>query len=219
MKEEECLRLLGVVFDRGLNFRQHLRSVSIRANQRLGFLRRASSILDSRSRQSVYNGFVRPLMEYCPLVWMGSASSNLARLDLIQHRALKMIESQFWLPSLHLRRLVAACTYLYKLHYIRGEPALKCLLPPSAPERQACHFTRHQASTVNQPSFQLHANVTGLERDSVLRAFPNGVVNTWNMLPPKLLHQAPAQRHLQSFKMNVYRHLLQSNWLWATDAL
>ena len=168
-------RLLGVVFDRGLIFRQHLRSVSIRANQRIGFLRRASSVLDSRSGQSVYNGFVRPRLEYCPLVWMGSDSSTLARLDLIQHRALKMIESQFWLPSLHLRRLVAACTYMYlhKLHSIRGEPALKCLLPPSAPERQACHFTRHQASTVNQHSFKLRANVTRLERDSVLRAFPN----------------------------------------------
>ena len=38
-----------------------------------------------------YMGFVRPLMEYCPLVWSGAALSHLARFDREQNRALSLI--------------------------------------------------------------------------------------------------------------------------------
>eukprot|EP00117_Sycon_ciliatum_P005506 scpid34343/ scgid6119/ RNA-directed DNA polymerase from mobile element jockey; Reverse transcriptase len=44
--EVEELKLLGVTFDRQLAFRSHIRQLAVRGAQRLGFLRKASAVLD-----------------------------------------------------------------------------------------------------------------------------------------------------------------------------
>ena len=71
----------GVKFDCQLPYRRHLRAVAVRASQCLGLLRKASPLLDPRSHQTVYCAFLHPVMEYCPLVWMGAADCHLRRLD------------------------------------------------------------------------------------------------------------------------------------------
>ena len=61
--ESPQLKLLGVLFDSTLSFRAHIRSLVVRANQRLGLVRKASRILDSAGRLTVYKEFVWPIME------------------------------------------------------------------------------------------------------------------------------------------------------------
>ena len=56
VEEANSLRLLGVTFDKTLSFGQHLRSVAVRAAQRIGFLRKASAVLDIPSRLTTYKG-------------------------------------------------------------------------------------------------------------------------------------------------------------------
>ena len=102
--EESEIKLLGVTFD------THL-TVALRANSRLHLLRRAAPILSPRYRETMYKGFVRPLLEYAPLVWMGSSKTSLAQLDRVQRRALHIISEHTWLPSLSLRSLLShTCT-------------------------------------------------------------------------------------------------------------
>ena len=146
-----------------------IRSVALqlRANSRLHLLRRAAPILSPRHRETMYKGFVRPLLEYAPLVWMGSSTTSLAQLDRVQRRALRIISEHTWLPSLSLRRLCyhipvqaplprpvltaplhysAACgpDPQYPLHAI---PQLRCLAPPtSAVERYSSHCSLQPAS-------------------------------------------------------------------------
>ena len=81
--ETKSIKLLGVTFDQQLSFRQHIRNIATRACQRLGFLRKASRVLHPRDRSTVYKGFVRPMLEYAPLVWMGASHTQLS-LDLIE---------------------------------------------------------------------------------------------------------------------------------------
>ena len=106
--EESYLKLLVVTFDSQLSYRRHLRAVTARANQRLGLLRNVSPLLDPCSRQIVYCEFVRPVMEYCPRVWMGAADWHLRRLDQAQRSAL-LIGHGALLQGLSIRRVVAAC--------------------------------------------------------------------------------------------------------------
>ena len=134
---ESNLKLLGVTLDSQLSHRNHLRTVAIRAHQRLGLLRKASPLLDSRSRATVYRGFVRPVMEYFPLVWMGAADCHLQRLDQTQPSALHLIGPGAMLQSLSIRRMVAACTYIYKLLCSNPTSPLRRLLPPSQAPRPA----------------------------------------------------------------------------------
>ena len=79
--EVDTMRLLGVTFDRHLSYSPHLPSTAVRAAQRIGFLRKAFTLLDHHGRTVAYKGFIRPVLEYCPLVWSGVAACHLECLD------------------------------------------------------------------------------------------------------------------------------------------
>ena len=215
VQEEESLKLLGVVFDRQLAFRNHIRSVAIRGNQRLYFLRRAAPLLDIRGREKAYNGFVRPVLEYCPLAWMGASISTLAQLDAVQHRALKIISSETWLPSLAIRRTVAALCYVYKLLCLPPHSPLQSLVPKRSTPGPQLYATRHR-STDCPHQHQLEPSVPFSSRNTVLHSFPTGVLDTWNSLPSSLFHDELHLKKLQTFKVKVYHYLRKSKWEWAT---
>ena len=111
--EESEIKLLGVIFDKQLLFSKHLQAVATKANQRLHLLYKAAPLLGSSGRATVYKAFVRPIMEYCCLPWIGAPS---ACLDRVQRKALHVIGHGAWLPSLQHRRTEAGLTFLYKLH-------------------------------------------------------------------------------------------------------
>ena len=129
VSEVLSFKLLGVTFDRGLTFRAHLRNVSLRGSRRLGFLHKASKVLDPKLRTAVHNGFVRPTLEYAVLVWMGASTSVLSSLSSLQWRAPHTIGSGCYLQSLEVRRTVSALCYLYKLHYHPFPDIVQALLP------------------------------------------------------------------------------------------
>jgi len=218
--EENHLKLLGVTFDSSLSFRKHLRALAVRGNQRLGLLRKAAPLLDSAGRAKVYNGFIRPLFEYCPLVWMGAAQQHLNQLDRVQRRALHIIGPGTWLPSLTHRRIVAGCTYLYKLHCLAPDSPLRAMIPPPTHDRNpAAPATRHASQTQRRHEHQLSTGLPPQTRDSILRAFPASIVPIWNCLPAAWFQRPICHKHLQTFKSDVHHHLLRQHWLSHTDSL
>ena len=126
-------RLLGIMFEKDLSFRTHIRQLNIRGTQHLGFLRKAAAVLGPAGRVAAYQGFVRPVLEYGLLTWMGALQTTLRQLANVQRRALHVIGPGSFLPSLEVRRAVAALCFLYKLHYLPGPTILTRLLPPPAP--------------------------------------------------------------------------------------
>ena len=74
--EVDRLQLLGL-FDRQLSFQAHIRRLAVRGSQRLGFLHKASRVLDRSCCTAVSNGFVRPVMEYAMLTWMSAVPTTL----------------------------------------------------------------------------------------------------------------------------------------------
>ena len=215
--EANCIKLLGVTFDTKLTFSDHIRNVASRANQRIYFFRKASRVLNQNARRIVYNGFIRPVLEYSPLAWMGACSSSLARLDAVQHRALKTIGPNTLLQSLAVRRKVSALCYLYKLHYLERPSSLTELLPTRLPLNAGVPATRQQMAPRHQ--FQLDNPLKPSCRNSLSHSFPYGVIADWNNLPTVLVPQCPHSKGLSAFKSAVYKHLVHENWLWATDSL
>ena len=218
--ETTTITLLGVKVDAKLTFSDHLRSVATRARQRLGVLNRAAHILTPAGRTTVYKAFVRPVMEYAPLVWMGAAQSHLQRLNNVQRRALHAIGPGAHLLSLAIRRTVALLACLYKLHYLPGPPQLLSVLPPrhiiSTNPR-----TRSEHGAVSGHDHQLQHQLPASAPLALKRSFPHCSISGWNSLPAALLSQPPHSKRMQSFKTNVYRHLRSTNWLciWAVDSL
>ena len=216
VEEVDTMKLLGVTFDRHLYYGAHLRSTAIRAAQRIGFLRKAYRLLNHHGKTVVYKGFVRPVLEYCPLVWSGAADYHLARLDRIQRRALKLIGPGTIVDSLALRRTVSGLCLLFKLLSGPRVPTLQALLPSQLTNRENPR-TRLQLAATH--SFQLSLSLPARSNASTLRSFPYGSIAAWNSLPPSILDKAPDVTWFEKFKRSVYRHQLTSNWLWATDAL
>ena len=139
-------------------------------------------------------------------------------IDLIvQRRALHIIGAGTWLPSLTHRRLVAACTFLYKLFFLPPLSPLRSLLPPKAPVPS--QPTRLATSSIQGHSHQLETGLPIRSNSSSLRAFPACVVPIWNALPKSLLKDAPTAKKMQSFKVGVHKHLLRQNWFGQTDSL
>ena len=213
--ESPQLKLLGVLFDSTLSFRAHIRSLAVRANQRLGLLRKASRILDSAGRLTVYKGFVRPIMEYAPLVWASAAHCHLHQLDLVQRRAMKVIGPSL-LPSLAIRRHVYGLCYLYKLQCIPGPALLTNMVPPPA-RVNAAPRTRRQRQSLGGHSFQLATPLPASSPEFIRRSFPYFVLESWNTLPAPILAERPTLKKLPTFKTKAYHHLRQTNWLWATE--
>ena len=130
--ETATIKLPGVVFDKSMSFRNHLRSVAMRAAQRLGFLRNACRVLDilrpaygvQRVRQTPHG--VQP----APLAWGGAAPHHLSQVDKIQRRALCLIGPGVVVYSLALRRTISGIRLIYKLMCGPRVPCLQTLLPP-----------------------------------------------------------------------------------------
>ena len=141
----DTIKLLGVTFDRHLHYGQHLRTTALRAARRIGFLRKACKVLDHKGRTAAYKGFVRPMLEYCPLVWSGAADSHLRRLDKVLKRALSLLGQGTIVDSLVLRRTVSGLCFLYKLLSGPRLPTLRALLRPHRKPQD-------EAATGNGPS-------------------------------------------------------------------
>lgn len=62
----------------------------MRTKRRPFLIKQGCRVLDPRGRASVYRGFVRPLVENCPTVWIGPAPSHLGRPDSIQQKAKRL---------------------------------------------------------------------------------------------------------------------------------
>ena len=212
--EVDTMRLLGVTFDRHLSYSPHLRSTAVRAAQRIGFLRKAFTLLDHHGRTVAYKGFIRPVLEYCPLVWSGAAACHLERLDKVQKRALSLIGAGTIIDSLALRRTVSALCLLYKLLSGPRLTTLQSLLPAQLTPVDNPR-TRHQLSESH--SFRLSLDLPVRSNATIARSFPHGYVKTWNSLPPSMLEDAPTLKGLQAFKIKVHKHLIRTNWLWATN--
>jgi len=206
VNEHKEIKLLGVVFDSRLNFTSHVRSVAIKARQRLGLLRKAARLLDSKGMTAVYKGFIRPVMEYAPLVWMGTAPGNLARLDRVQESASALIGPAAPLQSLSHRRAIAALCYIYTLQDMSGPAQLRSILPPRL-EPPVRPRTRQQHRVVSGHAYQLASTLPARCPDMLRRAFPHCVVPLWNSLPAGLFCKGMHKGGLHGFKSAVNKHL------------
>ena len=214
VQKESRLKLLGVSFDSKLSYGYHIHRTAIRATQRLHFLRKAAVVLCPRGRAVVYKGFVRPLMEYSPLVWLGAAPTHLNKLDRVQLRALKIIGPTSALQTLHARRTVAAATYMYKLKFSELAPRLRCLLPPPTLPPDTLRTRRQVSRTRRHP----HQLTNPLSRDSpnyLKRSFPYSTIDFWNCLPASVFPaEYPTAKHMNTFKGRVNRHITDQPWSW-----
>lgn len=102
---------LGVVVDRKLSFNLHIDSMVGRASKLLGFITRNTRMFSNiRTLIILYLSFIRPIMEYCCVVWAPSYITHIKRLERIQRKFVKLLCFKSGIPFHEL-------SYEYHLQY------------------------------------------------------------------------------------------------------
>ena len=69
IKESKEEKLLGVILDETLCFKQQVKSICKKAGQKLHALSRISHFLDTEQLKRIMRAFILSQFNYCPLVW------------------------------------------------------------------------------------------------------------------------------------------------------
>lgn len=81
---------LGVTFNHKLSFNQHYENISKKAYKTLGFINRNSKEFQNpKTYITLYNTFVRPILEYASSVWSPYYAKYQAEIESVQHKFLR----------------------------------------------------------------------------------------------------------------------------------
>ena len=87
--------LLGVEIDWKLNFNQHVKNISNKANNKTKSLSRLRNKLDTTQKLSLYHSYILSAFGYCPLIWMFYGKSYNEGIDRVQRKALRIIYNDY----------------------------------------------------------------------------------------------------------------------------
>ena len=98
-----------------------------KARKRLAALVRLKPMLDSGNLKTMHTMFVRSIMEYGSIAWMGAADTDLKKLDRVQAAAEKV--GGFTVEALGVRREAVAVEFSLKLTTGETRGVLKDFIP------------------------------------------------------------------------------------------
>ncbi|KAG0712459.1 hypothetical protein GWK47_018423 [Chionoecetes opilio] len=207
---QEAVKVLGVEVDRELRFDGHIKHIAKKASHRVSALRRVASFLDSGGKPLLYKAQIRPYLEYAVLSWMSCAASHTRRLDSIQRRALRLVDTAdppaqpepvSPLDSLEHRRDVAALVVFHKAE-VQGVPHLAGLRQPPRIATRSTRTVLTSGDAVEVPRSRASQHQ---------RTFVGRVSRMWNIFTAAVPHIQ--EMNSQSVKLAANRWRLSKSIL------
>ena len=133
MKYEDQQTYLGVTFDKRMSWKSHISQAEAKARRKLNIMRKLAGTnwgANEKVLKTVYQGAVRPHLEYGSSSWMTAAKTHHQTLDKVQNQALRIItgsmkstpitkmEDVTGLPPLARRREQKALSQAKKYEYM-----------------------------------------------------------------------------------------------------
>ncbi|KAK3083817.1 hypothetical protein FSP39_003606 [Pinctada imbricata] len=194
----DSAKYLGIHIHRNLKWNHHIDQVSKKANNTLAFLRRSLHHCPRSTKIQCYQTLVRPLIEYASVVWDPHTNDNITKIEMVQRRAARMVNSDYrttssvtnmlnqlgW-PTLQERRAHAKVIMLYRVvNHLIFIPSDNVLVPTISPRGNNSSFLVPYARTLTyQRSF-----------------FPD-TIRIWNSLPSEVV-SAPT--------LGCFKHQMQT---------
>ena len=201
--EQEELKILIISFDGQLTFRRHLRTVALRATQRLDALRKAFHLLDVPGRIQCFCAPSDGVLLYC-LDGSGPISSRKTRPCASPghpcHRP-NVLAAEFCSSSDGCSTLspvqdaLSGCT----------SPSTEDAATPAAPTPNS-HSTRSTFQRCKAHAHQLANELPVRSRNNLCKAYPHAVVPVWNQLPAGVFFGPFCTKNLQHFKVAANRY-------------
>ena len=182
LEEVQSLKLQSLTLQHDLSWANHISKVASKASRRLGILRRKKSFLGTPELLSTDKAFIHCLMDYCSHLWAGALASHVARLDILETKAFKIIgiscdETESMGRSLsHHRQVGGLFVFCQPLSGL-AHSALSVLCPPTS--QVSARLTR---STFNPLLVKLRNSRIPAHLHSFVPLFSH----LWNKLPHPL---------------------------------
>ena len=176
---------LGVHVHKTLSWQCHIDHLYTACAQKVGMLKRLRRRIGKNALRKIYEGAVRPRLEYACAVWSGGPIAKLVKLqeNFCRRHDLQM-------PSLQQRFAYHTLVLFYKLHSHRAPLYLTSLLPSLS-------------SNSGYPFRKLSYPVPLVKKTSTLSSFIPRSIILWNDLP-SFVQQS---RSISIFKTRLRSHL------------
>ena len=177
------VKVTGFIFDSKLTMSSHIDSIAKKARQRIGALRNLKPYLDQRNMQTMYESFVRSILEYGGVLFMGAAKTHLEKLDAIQHAAEKL--GGFKCQPLQARREAAAVCLTLKLLDQACRPDLNRFAPSMIDGHTTNHDhdTQHKLQGIQLEPLKLHKYPLNI----YIRSYLGSIHTIWSKIPQDLI--------------------------------
>jgi hypothetical protein len=188
---------LGVSYDNCLSFKSHIDTMVKKAACRANLILKCFVTRDVLVLASAFCVFVRPLLEYCSIIWSPYTKRDIDRIEAVQRRFTKSIQgfntftynerlSKLGLDSLYCRRLKTDLVMCYKIinNLIDIDSSRYFTLASYSATRAMHRYKLFKPRVVSCRD----ANV-----------YKNRVVDQWNRLTPDIVN-APT---VESFKYRL----------------
>ena len=160
---------LGVIVSNTLLPHDHIQSITMKSNQRIGLIRRCFTDITLNKVEMLFNSLIRPLLEYGSPAWNPWYSKDITNIEKVQRRCYKLCNSPEFEPEpLVIRRLKTDLCEVYKyLHDMyKTYKSLFCTLSQHTLRGHSLKLVKPYTRTLIRSKF-----------------FSHRVVNTWNSLP------------------------------------
>ena len=86
-----AIKFLGVYIDQNLNFKYHIKQISIKISKSMFFIRSAKNFLTPSALKSLYYSLIHCHLLYALPIWSCTAESNIKPLGVLQKKAIRLI--------------------------------------------------------------------------------------------------------------------------------
>ena len=69
LESEDSIKFLGIVIHKNVTWNEHIESLIVKVNQRIGLLDRIKHLLPLDARVALYNVLIRPLFNFADTIW------------------------------------------------------------------------------------------------------------------------------------------------------
>ena len=127
LKSTETAKYLGVRIKKDINWKSHIENISVKASNTLKFIKRNVQTNNQKLKETAYNTYVRPQLEYCAPVWHPWQQTYSDNIERVQRAAARYVLNDYSYTSsvtemLHIlnwqtlehRRIQNSLTMFYK---------------------------------------------------------------------------------------------------------
>lgn len=181
VKRKKAVKLVGYTFDEELTWSEMIATKAKKARMRLGMLSKLRRFLDDANMKLMYTSFIRPIMEYGGVQFMGADITHLKKLDSVQAAAKKI--GRFTVETLASRREASAVAFTLKLLAGKGRGVLKRHVPEIITRKSNKDYDSMRPAKQLQLADRTETN----SLDIYIRSYLGSIHKIWSRLPLSLL--------------------------------